>query len=147
MNSANDYGDFEAGFRTYLRADSDVSTLVSARVFFDIPKNAYYPLITVSQMSLSEDDSDAPLDYVVLAVNCWGTITPSGVPNRALCRQMEIAVRRAISKIHTFSVIADDIKCSAQLVNSRYLPDPNDNRPRYAMMVLLTGIYVEGVTV
>lgn len=126
--------DVEGGVRDYLRADSAVSALVGTRVFFGVPKQAKFPLITVRRIGGPQDPSEAPLDLPLVQIDVWGEGN-----NKAQAHAVCAAVRDALDAIRSAtSLNAGVVAYGANVENVTWFPDPADDRPRYVLTAQVT---------
>lgn len=143
---ANAFPDVEGGIRTYLRADSDVSAIVGSRVFFGVPKaatDAAFPLVTVSRIGGGTDDSDAPLDFALVQIDCWGTIDSSGHGDKAAATTLVNAVRSALDRMNGPTTLAGGtVGFGVQEAGVIWAPDPDNDRPRYAVTAEVTAVLI-----
>lgn len=131
--SEGDFPDVEAGVRAYLRADTDVNAVVSARVFFGVPKaNPIFPLVTLARVGGGQDASEVPVDLAVMNISCWGDSTKEQAAN------VMNAVRRALNKIRRRTLVSGVALHGAQVDTVLWSPDPEDARPRYIITARVT---------
>lgn len=134
--------DVEGGMRTWLRAQTGVSALVGARVFFGIPKkNPTFPLVTVQRIGGGQDGSDAPLDLALLQIDCWGEIDASGNGVKSTATALVNAVRTALEAVGTDTQLTTGVTAHGVNVESvLWLPDPDNDRPRYSVTAEVAAI-------
>lgn len=126
--------DPEGGLRDYLRANAGVVALVVQRVFFGIPDNPVWPLITVSRVGGGDDLSEAPIDVALLQVDCW-----ADGRNKAQAHAVASAVRDALAAIRgAVAVNGTTVLYGAVVESVLFAPDPADARPRYAITAQVT---------
>lgn len=139
---SDDFPDVEGGLRTYLRADAGVIAATAtvgseASVWFGIPKGAteaYYPMAVVFLVTATDDTSDAPLDIPLVQIDCWGSLHPNGNGDKASATALVNAVRSALHAVRGRTVLAPGITAFGFNVESAaWLPDPDNDRPRYAI--------------
>lgn len=134
--SANTWPDPEGLTRDHLKADGAVAAIVGTRVFFGIPKRnveATFPLITVARAGGGQDPgSDAPLDESLLQIDCWGKLDASGNGLKAACTALVNAVRSSLEAMGTETRIAGH-EVGTNIESVLWLPDPDNNRPRYSI--------------
>jgi hypothetical protein len=129
--------DVEGGLRAYLRADANVAALVHGRVFFGIPAEPRFPLLTVTRVGGGEDISpDAPVDVALMEVQVWGEGR-----NKAEATALLNAVRSALFAIRSRTNLTTGVDAfGATVAGVTYLPDPADDRPRYIVTAQVTAI-------
>ncbi len=133
--------DVEGGMRTFLRNDTDVQAVLDQRVFFRPDVGAEFPLAAVYRVGGGEDPGEAPVDRAVIQIDVWGNLR-----NKAECFDAYQAVRKALSKPRSRTVLKTGVVAhgTIQVTDVRYLPDPEDNRPRYAITALVTATSTVG---
>lgn len=134
-----EYPDTEGAVRNYLRAHADVQAAVAQRVFFAVPDEATFPLLTVALVGGFDDASDAPLDQSLVRIDALGDLHPGSLnhPNKAQAATAALAVRQALYDLRDgadVSVGARTVRLHGAGVQSVvYLPDPANHRPRYSI--------------
>lgn len=137
------YPDGEGALRTYLRADTGVVAVASTRVFFGIPDEPTFPLVTVARVGGGDDPSDACIDLGLYQVDCWGAFfdevdeTKAHHGDKATCDSLRRAVRAALRAI-TNTTVGSTFLYGATVQSDVALSDPADGRPRYSQTVLVT---------
>lgn len=143
------YPDIEGGLRTFLRADTGVIAATAdvqgaASVWFGIPKGAtedYFPLITIMRVGGGDDASDIPIDRALLQIDCWGSLHTNGNGNKASATTLVNAVRSALRAVRRRTELATGIYAFGFNVESSiWLPDPDNDRPRYVVTAEGTAI-------
>lgn len=146
-----EWPDTEGACRAYLRQHADVTAVVGTRVFFAVPRQPTFPLVTLGEQGSFDDPSDAPIALDLQRFDCWGGLHDDGhaSPNKAEARAVRDAVRQALYDLNHRSVDVDlpataeraaqTVRLDgAQVQSSSYLPDPGDGRPRYVVVALIT---------
>lgn len=126
--------------KTYLTADVDVAAVVNGRVYFVIPAEPEFPLITVRRVGGGEEPlGDAPVDNAVIAFDCWGNVR-----DKASAYAAKAAVRRALFKIRTRTVLrapgvgVEGVDAFGATVNGDvWVPDPANDRSRYVITAVV----------
>jgi hypothetical protein len=140
----DDFPDVEGGVRDYLRAHASVSALVGTRVFFGIPAAPTFPLITVTRVGGTDDTSEATIDQALVQIDCWGRLYADTDPthkggDKAQCDAVRRAVRRAFRDIRTATALnASTVAYGARVESDPFRPDPDSDRPRYAVTASIT---------
>jgi len=128
--------DVEGALRTWLRAQT---TGVSQRVYFGIPTGATeakFPLITVALVGSRDDASDAPIDNTLVQVDVWGALDASGHGLKADTTAIVNTVRALFQAVKGRTALNASVDCFGIGVESCvWLPDADNDRPRYAMTV------------
>lgn len=120
--------DIEGGVRTHLRATAGITALVGQRVYFGVPDDPTYPLITVQRIGGGDDPGDAPLDLPLLQIDVWGAGR-----NKAQARAVADAVRVWARSIRRATDLDGTTTAYGVTVESDiWAPDPSD-RPRYTI--------------
>lgn len=137
------FPDVEGGIRAYLRADPGVQAALggSQRVFFGIPTTPTWPLIVVAQVGGGDDDSEAPVDRPSIQIDCWGAITPSGTGDKAGATALVNAVRSALKRMRNQTVTPTCRLLGARVESQIWLPDADNDRPRYSVTAEVTAIH------
>lgn len=134
------WADVEGAVRDHLRADAGVAALVGARVFFGIPKTApagSWPLVVVQRVGGGQDGSDAPVDVALVQVDCWGTLDGSGNGVKSVATALVNTVRAALETVGTDQAA---VLRGAVVQSVLWLPDPDNDRPRYAVTAEVTAL-------
>jgi len=136
--------DVEGGLRTYLRANTGVSTIVGQRVFFGVPKSAVeatFPLVTVQRVGGGDPGGEAPVDVALVQIDCWGSIDSSGNGDKAEAWTVVNAVRSALRVVNGRTTLKSGVAAFGITVESVvWLPDPDNDRPRYSVTAEVTAI-------
>ena len=132
--------DTEGAARAYLRSHTDVAAAVGTRVFFAVPAEATFPLVTVRSVGAFEGSSDDPHDLALLQFDCWGDLHTDTLasPNKAQANAVRLAVRQALYDLHhtpqDIDLTDHTVRLHGAVVQSDlYLPDPDNARPRYVV--------------
>jgi hypothetical protein len=134
--------DVEGALRTHLRANTAlVTALGGARVFWEIPSDPPWPLVTISRVGGGQDPGEAPVDRALVSFDCWGDLDDKG---RARWRELTAvvnALRSALDAIEGRTTLASGVDVFgvsvAGVVRSA---DPNNGRPRYTVTAEVTAI-------
>ena len=136
--------DVEGAMRTWLRAQSGIQAVVAQRVFFGIPRNATesdFPMITVARVGGGDDQGDVPVDRALMQISCWGSIDTNGNPLKSTATAVVNAVRSAVRGVRGKTELTASVDAFGINVESVvWLPDPNNDRPRYVVTVDVTAI-------
>lgn len=128
--------------RTYLRA----KTPAANRVFFGIPKDANdgtWPLIVVSRVGGGQDGSDAPVDVSLIQLDCWAGFDASGNGRKADAQALVNSARAALESMGTDKpIVAGTQLHGANVESVLWLPDPDNDRPRYVLTAEVTAVAV-----
>jgi hypothetical protein len=140
-----DFPDVEGALRTWLRANTAVSTIVGQRVFFGVPEQATtFPIVTVQRVGGTDDVSDAYIDQALIQIDCWGrlyadTDASKKGGDKAGCDALRRAVRSALFAIRGATPLNSQVVAyNAAVLSDPYSPDPANNRPRYVITVQIT---------
>ena len=143
--SEGDLPDVEGGIRDYLRAHPDVSALIGTRAFFGIPDSPTWPLVVVRRVGGSEDSSEAAIDVAVIQIDCWGRLfndtdpSKSAHGDKAQADRLRRAVRKALWQIRGATAAnTSTVLYGAVVESDPFLPDRDNDRPRYALTVRVT---------
>lgn len=140
----DDFPDVEGGIRDYLRGHASVSALVGTRVFFGIPATPTFPLVVVQRVGGADDPSEAAIDQAVIQIDCWGRLYADSDPthvggDKAGCDAIRRAVRKALRDIRTATALnASVVAYGARVESDPFRPDPDSDRPRYAITASVT---------
>lgn len=138
MTTTDTLPDVEGGIRQWLRDDTALTSLISRRVFFGVPKDPTFPLVTVARVGGGDDDSEAPIDRCALRINVWGA---KGDSAKAGCFAVKNAVRAALYRLRGRTTVTTGVDVFGASVNADlWAPDPADDRARYTLTVLVTAI-------
>ena len=120
--------DVEGGVRDALRADTAVDALVDGRVFFGVPENATWPLVTVQRVGGGDDPGEAPIDLALVQIDCWGAMR-----NKSQAWAVAAAVRSWAQSVRRATALTEEVVAYGVTVQSvLWAPDPAD-RPRYVI--------------
>lgn len=139
-----EYPDVEGAVRTFLRSHADVQSAVAQRVFFAVPDNPTFPLVTVALVGGFDDPAGAPLDQALVRLDAWGDLHPGSQhhPNKAQAGAAAVAVRQALHDLRggvEVTVNGTPTRLGGGVVQSVvYLPDPANHRPRYTITAQFT---------
>lgn len=139
----SDWPDLEGALRSHLRADAGVqAALGGSRVFFAIPDNPTWPLVTVSRVGGGQSDtSDAPVDAALMSIDVWGEIDPNGRPKKIQATDVVNAVRSALDMVRGRTTFTADVDVfGVTVAGVAYAPDPDNGRPHYAITAEVIGI-------
>lgn len=129
-----EWPDTEGAVRDYLRGHTDVTAQVGTRVFFSIPDQPTWPLVVVRRVAGGDDTSEAPLDQAVIQIDCW-----AAGRNKQQATDVVNAVRQALYELRGATALNDDVVgYGARIDSIVFLPDPADDRPRYALTAQIT---------
>jgi hypothetical protein len=140
----DDFPDVEGGVRDYLRGLSYVNTYVATRVFFGIPAAPVFPLITVTRVGGTDDTSEAAIDQALVQIDIWGRLYADTDPthkggDKAQCDAIRRAVRRGLRAIRGATALnASTVAYGARVESDPFRPDPDSDRPRYALTASIT---------
>lgn len=134
-----EWPDIEGGLRDYLRAHGDVVAAVGTRIFFGVPDTPTFPLVTVQRVGGGDDLSEAPIDQALVQFDVWGELDANGHGKKADADTVRRAVRQALHDIRGATALnASTVAYGATVTDDRWLPDPNNDRPRYSVTALVT---------
>jgi len=129
----SDWPDTEGAVRTWLRASTVAHAVVADRIYFGVPKESpTWPLVTIQRVGGGNDASDAPVDNALIQLDCWGTLHPNGNGDKAGCLTVANAVRSALEVVND-TLIATSVRASIEVESIIWLPDANNDRPRYVV--------------
>jgi len=142
--SDDNFPDVEGAVRDWLKAKTAIATIVATRVFFGIPKGAVetsYPLVTVARVGGGDSGSDAPDDNALVQIDCWGSLSANGFGDKAGCRTLANKVRAACKAVTGSQTLVAGVDAGGMtVVSDIWLPDPANDRPRYALTVEVAAI-------
>jgi hypothetical protein len=139
MTIAKVFTDVEGGLRTWLRTQTDLTTLVDNRIFFGIPRNdagvatTSFPLITLQRVGGAPQSGEAPLDEALIQFDIWG----SG-QNKVQCWTVTQALIGILESFTAQEVTNDVYIYGINTTNVLFLPDVADGRARYSVTTLVT---------
>jgi hypothetical protein len=144
--------DTEGAIRAYLRTATEVtSSAIGTRVFFGVPKphkETNFPLAVVTRVGGGPDSSDAPIDQAVIQIDVHGTFTEGQYGDKRGCRAAANAILRALRFLDNANgavVAVDGVNVAlhgAIVSNDLWLPDTDNDRPRYVITAAVTAIVV-----
>lgn len=138
------FPDVEGGLRTWLRTRPEITALVGHRVFFGVPKRASaasFPLITVQRVGGGDEPGHTPLDIALIQIDCWGELDDSGNGVKSGATALVNAVRTALRAVVTDTRLTTGVIAHGANVESiQWLPDPDNDRPRYSVTAEVTAI-------
>lgn len=113
-----------AALKSYLRADTGVTTLIGNRTFFGVPERGVkFPLVTLpGQVGGGQDISEAPLDLPLQQLDIFGGTLDE-------VHAVESAVRDAFAAIRNPTTVGSTVLYGVNVVSAIDAPDPDD-RPR-----------------
>lgn len=136
--------DVEGGLRTYLRADSALTTALGGqRVFWDTPDDPPYPHIALRRVGGGDSapTSDAPVDAALMSFECWGELDAKGRPKWRELMTVVNALRSALEAIRGRTTLASGVDAfGVQVAGVVRAPDPDNGRPRYSVTAEVTAI-------
>lgn len=139
MTFTRTFADVEGGLRSWLRAQSGVSSVVGTRVFFGIPRDeagqpsAAFPLIVLNRVGGAPQTGGAPLDDALIQLDCWG-----GISNKAQAWAAAKAVMDALESMTPQTLAAGVYAYGASVESVIWLPNPDDDRARYVVTAMVT---------
>lgn len=133
MTAVKQFADVEGGLRTWLRTQSDITALVSTRVFFGVPDAVTFPVITIQRVGGGPQSGEAPLDDALIQIDCWA----SG-QNKAQAWAVAKAVIDVLESMTPQELDSGVYAYGASVDSVIFLPDPADGRARYSVTALVT---------
>lgn len=124
--------DVEGGVRAALRADDGVSALVDQRVYFGVPSNPVWPLVTVQRIGGGDDPGDAPIDQALVQIDCWGADR-----NKTQAWAVAAAVRAWAQSVRRATELNTEVVAYGVTVESVIFAADTADRPRYALTALV----------
>lgn len=138
------YPDVEGALRTWLRLQPTLTAHVSTRIFFGVPKphsEQNYPMVIVTRVGGGGDTSDVPVDLATIQLDVWGRLGASGYGMKAECRTTTNALRAVLEDLEAGNVdVNGTLLHGANVTSDVWLPDPDDDRPRYSLTVSVAAI-------
>ena len=116
--------------RTWLRTRTTLTALVGDRVFFGIPAGITYPMIAISRVGGGPMRA-GPLDAPRLSFAVWGNTKKDAAD----------VVKALVAVLHEMEMDRLDpssVGEGAEGITVLWLPDPNDDRPRYIVDATVT---------
>lgn len=136
--------DVEGALRTWLRTVASVTAIVGQRVFFGIPKGATeakFPLIAVSRVGGVMAAGDAPVDLALVQIDVWGSLDDSGNGKKAEATALVNTLRSELAAVRGRTALTASVAAFGFVEQSCiWLPDSDNDRPRYALTVEVAGI-------
>lgn len=133
--------DIEGALRSWLRSNISPSTLVGSRVYFAVPDNPTYPLVTVARIGGGDDEGETPLDQALLTIDVYGSLNGQGHGDKAGATAVVNAIRSALRQIRGRTTLTDSVDAfGAEVAGVVWSPDPDNGRPHYALTVGVTAI-------
>lgn len=136
---SEDWPDVEGALRDYLTANYDFGNSAATGVFFAVPDEPVFPLVTIIRIAGGEGPGEAPLDVALLQVDVRGRVKAL-----AQCMAVTQAVRKALSALRgPYTVAGKATIHGAVVVDVRRFPEPRaqdtdgrvGERPRYVLTV------------
>ena len=139
------YADVEGALRTWLRTRPAITDLVAQRVFFGIPKQATetsFPMIVLSRVGGGDEAGDAAIDTATIQFDCYGSIdASSGYGKKYTATELKNALRSELNTIAGDVALTATVNCLGAAVESDvWLPDTDDDRPRYVITATVSTI-------
>lgn len=125
--------DVEGALRSWLRSQSEISAVVSTRVFFGVPDDTAFPLISLFRLGGTDQTGEAPLDDALIQFDCWG-----GIKNKAQAFQVANAVRGVLRAMTPQLLTPEVYGYGASPSAPFWSPDPEDDRARYVVTASVT---------
>ncbi len=136
------FTDPEAAAKTWLKTHPLLTdpaiegyTLASgtaARIFFGIPTGSpAYPLVVIRRVGGGPARGQAPVDLAMLQLDCWGG-------SKAVAADVARRCVQAWQTAENVHLDPDTLLCGATVESVIWLPDPDDDRPRYVVTVQVT---------
>lgn len=125
--------DVEGGLRTWLRAQSEITTLVSTRVFFGLPADVVFPCIVLRRVGGSDQTGEAPLDDALIQFDCWGA-----GKNKVQAWAVAAAVRGVLRAMTPQLLAAGIWAYGASSSQPIWFPDAVDDQARYVITATVT---------
>lgn len=136
--------DIEGGVRTWLREQAPVTALVGQRIFFGVPKKATegsFPMLVVARVGGALDESEAPVDRPLVQIDAWGSLDASGNGMKAQTTTLVNTVRSLLAAVRGRTALSADVDAFGFDEQSCvWLPDPDNDRPRYSITTEVIGI-------
>lgn len=127
--------------RTYLRALPDLASLTAARVFFDPPAKATYPLIRLTEAGWSFQPGETPVGTQRVMIEIIGGPAVGGVASD----YYKVSAAKAIV-VSAIWALTGPIGTTTRVLDGDVdtvsdLPDPDDGGPRKVISAVLTVIH------
>lgn len=133
MTAPKTFADVEGGLRTWFRAQSDITSVVSSRVFFGVPDGVTFPIITLQRIGGGPQRGEAPLDDALIQIDCWG-----GIGNKAQAWAVTAAVLAVLESMTPQELASGVYGYGASVDSVNFFPDPSDGRSRYVVTATVT---------
>lgn len=118
--------DVEGGLRDWLRTEPAVAAIVAQRVFVSVPPKTTLPYVTIGLVDEHDDTSTAPLDVCLVQIDAWAG-------NKRQARDLYNAIKQSLRDATCGLTLASGTTLKgAVIVGTVYLPDPEDQTPRYS---------------
>lgn len=128
------FADVEGGLRAWLRGQPSITALVDQHVWFGIPANAQFPLITIAQVGGGPGVGEAPITDALIQLDCWGA-----GQNKGQAAAVMTAVLGALDSLHCGAEMGGEVIAMGSTVESViWLPDPQSNQARYVVTALVS---------
>jgi hypothetical protein len=129
------YPDVEGAMKDWLKLQPEIISEIASRVVLRAAADLAFPHIVVGRIGGGDTASNVPVDVCLLQLDVWGEPR-----DRAGCTSAKLALRSALSRIQSRTLLRPGVYAHgvARVTEDRYLPDPSDNRPRYALTVEVT---------
>ena len=126
--------DVEGAVRTWLRTVPQVASLVDTRVFFQIPPETAWPILTLQEVGGSIDEY-VPTQSSLLQIDCWGSPHPTpGKTNKSESKEVCLAVCNALRALNSGTALNDEVVAlGALILSAPWVPDPASNQARYSI--------------
>lgn len=131
--SVKTFADVEGALRTWLRTQSEITSLVGSRVFFGYPDSTQTPLITISRVGGSPQTGEAPLEDALVQFDCWG-----GIKNKAQAAQVMTALLGVLESMTPRDLDSSTKGYGASVESVFWSPDPTNDQARYVVTATVT---------
>jgi len=142
--SADVYPDIEGALRTWLRTQTALTAVVGSRIFFGVPRSVTetdFPMVALFRVGGGNDRGDAPIDIALVQFDVWGKIDASGNGVKAGATTAVNALRATLQSVNGPTLLDAHTTCHGITVESVvWLPNPDDDRPRYVVTAEVTSI-------
>lgn len=127
------FTDVEGAMRTWLRRQPLVKAQVGGRIFFGMPDDgaAAFPLVTLARIGGKPQTGLAPLEDVRLTLTVWAGSKRTAIEVvRSICTSLQGMASEALdAEVVGYGAVVDSVL---------WLPDPDDNTPRYVVDTTVT---------
>jgi hypothetical protein len=138
------FPDIEGALRTWLRTKASLTAIVGQRIFFGVPKGATessFPLIIVQLIGMAVERSDAPLDVALVQFDVWGSLDASGNGVKSTATALANALRSELDAVRGRTALTASVDAfGIELAGMNWLPDQDNDRPRYVVTAEVTAI-------